>query len=918
MALATGTRLGAYEIIAPLGAGGMGEVYRARDTKLGRSVAIKVLPDALASDPDRIARLEREAKVLASLTHANIAALYGMEETPPTSGQASRHFLVMELVEGETLADRLTRGPLKTAAALDIAGQIAQALEAAHEQGVVHRDLKPANVKITPDDTVKVLDFGLAKAFDQGSGISGQGSEERANSPTLSIMATQAGMVLGTAAYMSPEQAKGANADQRSDVFSFGVVLYEMLTCRQPFQGDTAAEVMASVLIRDPDLTALPPNLHPRLRDVITRCLEKQPKKRWQAIGDLRVELDAIAAAPHDTTGSRALPAAAPRPLWKRALAAAAIVSLTAGITAGVMWRVLRTANPSVVRFQVALTEEQRFAATNRQFVALSPDGKRIAFLIGGESGRAVLMERALDDIEARPIGQNLPVANSLFFSPDSQWIGFWSGEDSTLKKVAVTGGSAVTLGKADLPSGVRWDGDWVVFAQQGAGIMRVAAAGGQPELVARVEPPEMASNPQLINGGRTVLFAVASGSTEDRWDKANIVVQPIGSDQRQVIVRGGSAPFYVSTGHLLYAVGGTVFAVAFDPQSARVSGGPVPVVEGVMRTITSAATAAQFVVSDAGTLAYVPGIANLSGQRTLALMDRDGKAQPVSMPANSYQTPRVSPDGRRVVVATDDGREAIVWIHDLAGTGPPRRLTFGGRNRYPIWTRDGGSIIFQSDRDGDLGLFQQRADGSGQAERLTTAEKGAEHMAGSLTPDGKTLVFTVATQSGVALWTLSTTGDRTPRPLLAIPGKGLVSPALSPDGRWLAYGSNELGLSGYYVFVQPFPQTGAKYQVTTAISSSPVWAAGGKQILSSYTDQISASDVQALPQFTVGAATRIRSEGSIGSLPAIRNFDVMPDGRLLVILPASSTTTNGPRTTTLQINVVLNWFEELKAKVKG
>ena len=381
MSLAVGTRLGIYEILAPLGAGGMGEVYRARDTKLGRSVAIKVLPAALATDLDRIARFEREAKVLASLTHANIAALYGMEVAD------GGHVLAMELVEGETLAERLQRGPLKPPAALHLARQITDALEAAHEQGIVHRDLKPANIKITAGETVKVLDFGLAKAMEHGPGVGGQAAAQRANSPTLSMMATQAGVVLGTAAYMSPEQAKGANADQRSDVFSFGVVLYEMLTCRQPFQGETAPEVMASVMVRDPDLSALPPNLHPRLRDVIARCLEKEPKKRWQAIGDLRLELEAIAAAPHDTTDSRTLTAAA-RPRWQLALTALIAAVATAGITSGVLWRWLQPAAPAIVRFQIALNEGQRFSGTARSFMVMSPDGKRIAFLAGSGSGR--------------------------------------------------------------------------------------------------------------------------------------------------------------------------------------------------------------------------------------------------------------------------------------------------------------------------------------------------------------------------------------------------------------------------------------------------------------------------------------------------------------------------------------------------
>ena len=791
MSLAVGTRLGVYEILAPLGAGGMGEVYRARDTKLGRSVAIKVLPDALAADLDRIARFEREAKVLASLTHANIAGLYGMEVAD------GGHFLAMELVEGETLAERLERGPLKAAAALTIARQITEALEAAHERGIVHRDLKPANIKITPGETVKVLDFGLAKAMEQGPGVGGHAAAQRANSPTLSMMATQAGIVLGTAAYMSPEQAKGASADQRSDVFSFGVVLYEMLTCRQPFQGETAPEVMASVMVRDPDLSALPHNLHPRLRDVISRCLEKDPRKRWQAIGDLRLELEAIAAAPHDTTDPRALTAAA-RPRWQLALTAAIAAVAAAGITGGVLWRWLQPAAPAIVRFQIALNEGQRFSATARNFMVMSPDGKRIAFLGASGSGMGVLMERALDRLEARQVGgANLVVTNSPFFSPDGQWVGFWSGEDQALKKVAVAGGAAVTLAKADAPLGVHWRGDWVVFAQLGKGIMRVPAAGGEPELVARVDPPETASSPQLIHDGRMLLYAVASGSSEDRWDKANIVVQSIGSNERQVVVRGGSAPRYVETGHLLYFVGGTMLAVTFDPQTARVGGGPVPVVEGVMRSLTTTAGVAQLAVSDTGTLAYVPGPIGSNALQTLALLNRDGTAQPLPMPANRYQTPRVSPDGRQVAVATDDGKEAVVWIQELSGTAPPRRLTFGGRNRHPIWTRDGRSIIFQSDRDGDLGLFQQRADGNGQAERLTTAEKGAEHVPGSITPGG-TLVFTVAIEPSSALWTLSVTGDRTPRPLLAIPGKALVTPAFSPDGRWLAYGSNELSSFGY------------------------------------------------------------------------------------------------------------------------
>jgi serine/threonine protein kinase len=441
MALASGTTLGVYEITAALGAGGLGEVYRARDTKLGRSVAIKVLPEAFQFDTDRLARFAREARMLASLNHPNIAALHGMEQSE------ERLFLVMELVEGETLADRLLRGPMPVTESLAVARQIAEALEAAHEKGVIHRDLKPANVKITPDDQVKVLDFGLAKAME-----SEHAAASIANSPTLSRMATEAGVILGTAAYMSPEQGKGVPADPRSDIFSFGAVLFEMLTGRRPFQGETAADVLASVLVRDPDLAALPAALNPRITDLVRRCLEKPPKRRWQAIGDIRAEIEAILAAP--ATISTAPPSPPPVPLWRRAIPLAVVAIVSAALATLVTWsRTSSRSRPAVTRFSVGLPENQQILATGRQVLAFSPDGTQLAYAANGR-----LFLRTMSALEVHPIQgtETTDGITSVAFSPDGHSLVFWAA-DRTMKRVPVGGGAAITIGTVENPLGISW-----------------------------------------------------------------------------------------------------------------------------------------------------------------------------------------------------------------------------------------------------------------------------------------------------------------------------------------------------------------------------------------------------------------------------------------------------------------------------
>ena len=739
-------------------------------------------------------RFDREAKVLASLNHANIAALFGME----AAGQ--QLLLVMELVEGETLAERIARGAIVIEDALPIARQIAEALEAAHEQGVVHRDLKPANVKITRDDKVKVLDFGLAKAMETAPAAANV-----TNSPTLSMMASQAGIVLGTAAYMSPEQAKGLPVDQRSDVFSFGVVFFEMLTGRQPFRGETVPDILASVLAREPELTHLPNDLNPRVAELLRRCLDKAPKKRWQAIGDVRAELETIAASPRASSLGAI---AAPRlPLWRRAIPVLGGIAISAAVTSAAWWFGTRPSADPIVRFSQLLEQDQNFAGLGRNALAISPDGTRVVYLAGDVAPAFYL--RALDSTGVRLIPGTVGAGNSPVFSPDGQWLTFWSPAESALKKVATSGGTAITLAHVEAPRGISWDGEWIVFAHA-KGIMRVAANGGQPEVIAPIDSSKVAYGPQLVDDGRSILYTLANLTGDDRWDTADIILQSVGTEEKHTLVHGGSAARLLGSGHLVYAVGSTLLAVGFDLSTKQLTGGPVPVVEGVMRAANLATGAAQFAVSDNGVLAYIPGSGNPT-ERTIAVLDRSGVRRQLAAPPRAYQHPRLSPDEKQLTLMTDDGKEGIVWIYELAGSGPPRRLTFGGRNVFPIWSPDGKTITFQSDREGDHGIWRQPADGSGTAERVTKAEGADIHVPRSWTPDGTTLAYTVQSGSLSAIWTTMSAAGSTPKLFVSDSKASYTAPAFSPDGRWLAYGSTDASPTAYFVFVQPYPPTGAK-----------------------------------------------------------------------------------------------------------
>jgi serine/threonine protein kinase len=895
MSLVIGTRLGAYEVTSSLGAGGMGEVFRARDTKLNRDVALKILPEAFAADPERLARFTREAQTLAALNHTHIAHIYGLERL-----EGAPAFIVMELVEGEDLAARITRGTLPLDEALPIARQIAEALEAAHDKGIVHRDLKPANVMLTADGQVKVLDFGLAKAL-EGGAVSTVGAPYTASlSPTLTTPAmTAAGMILGTAAYMSPEQAKGRAVDKRSDVWAFGCVLYEMITSRRAFEGEDVSDTLATILKGEPAWDALPATVPPHVRALVEGCLKKDRQLR---IGDISTALFLLHQPALTFGAQQASVAIAPaQPLWKRALPLAATAVVAAAITGAVAWSIRPPApQPTITRFSIGLPEGQVFANTGRQVLAISRDGSRIVYRATGG-----LYLRSLADLEARPIpGTDSVTVTNPVFSPDGQSIAFHQA--NALKRIAAIGGAAVTICPADNPFGMTWDHDEILFGQVNKGIMRVSANGGKADVVVGVKGDERMHGPQLLPGGEAILFTLAAGLGPDMWETSQIVVQSLKSGERKTLVSGGTDARYLPTGHIVYAFGGVVFAVRFDAKRLALVGGPVPVIEGVSRAINSTGTA-QFSVADNGTLVFVPGPAVTSAsQQDVAFRDRQGTVQPLKLPPAPYEHPRVSPDGTRLAVGTDDGKDAIVWIYDLSGASSRRQLTFGGRNGYPIWSADGQRVTFSSNREGDFSLFWQRADGAGTAERLTKAEAGTAHIPQSWAPDGRTLVFTAIKGAKASLWTLSM-ANKQAAPYAGIEADGPISAAFSPDGRWVAYGN--IG-----IFVEPFPATGAKYRVSGNIH--PFWSPDGTELFAFPRSRFASVTITTKPSFAFSTPVESPTGGFLVRGPsAERNVDIMPDGQRFVGIVSAdqgpSGTLGGPR-----IQVVEHWFEDLKARV--
>ena len=865
----------------------MGEVFRARDTKLNRDVALKVLPDLFANDPDRLARFQREAEVLASLNHPNIAAIYGLEEEGGTRA------LVLELVEGPTLADRIAEGAIPLDEALDIVRQIADALEAAHEAGIIHRDLKPANIKIREDGTVKVLDFGLAKAL--GDDKQGDPSE----SPTLTTAATRAGAIMGTAAYMSPEQAKGKPVDKRADIWAFGAVLFEMLTGKRPFDGEDISETLAFVLTKEPDWSALSGDIAPSLRAYLKRCLQKDPRQRVRDVGDLRL---AMAGAFDTGLEASESVAVAPRTLpWAAAVVAA---SMLTGLGVRSM---TRSVPPEVTRIAYDLPASHQLRNLGRAVLAASPDGRR--FVYNTADG---LYLRAMDQLDARVLlgtEEALGTLSIPFFSPDGRSVAFFQG--GNLKRLALSGGTPVVVCSVFQPSAAHWAPDDTIFFAQAGGILRVPANGGTLELVIPDADGELLDAPQLLSDGDSLLFTARAAGARS-WDNAQIVVQSLSSGERTVLLEGGSDARYVPSGHLVYALDDGLFAVAFDAKNLSVASGPVSMVQGVVRADSTRAVSANYAVSDDGTLFYLAGEQGSYGP--LIWVDRTGKADVIeTILPNEFSTPRLSPDGERVLVVADGD----VRIYDLTSGRESRLTTDGAAGSYAGWAPSGAEVAYTANRGTDgQQIWMQPADGSGTAWQLT-ALGGRVHF-DSWAPDGRTLSAHHHSGGTVNLLIVPFDGaGGEPETWLErehIDGYAVFS----PNGRDVAFVSNQTG--SREIYIRPFPGPGGQMTVSVGGGQEPAWTPTGELFYRRPRDwAMMVVEVSTDPVLAVGAPDQLFLGLDAGTgRGASARYAVTADGQrflmsaaLLASGEASSGVGAGPK-----VVVVLNWVEELKERV--
>jgi eukaryotic-like serine/threonine-protein kinase len=930
MSLQIGQKLGSYEITSLIGKGGMGEVYRARDSKLKRDVAIKALPEEFSRDRDRIIRFEREAEVLASLNHSNIASIYDLQEANDS------RFLIMELVEGDTLAERIARGALPIEEALDIAKQICEALEAAHEKGIVHRDLKPGNVKITPDGKVKVLDFGLAKAYE-----SEQPSPSLSNSPTISIAATNAGVILGTAAYMSPEQARGRAVDKRADVWSFGCVLYEMLSGQRAFTGEDVPDTLAAVMRGEPDWSTLPAGVPNTIRELLRRCLEKDRRKR---AGDIAAALFAIDVLAHDTgskeqdrayisreTAAAQADAAAlsvrreMSRTWRRRMAVLASSLVVVGATTGAgVWLATRPEPPRVVRTTIATSGAATLNISGASHdLAITPDGSHLVY-----RGSGGLIQRALDNLEPTILSSLVPT--NIFISPDGQWVGF--AAERALQKVSISGGPPVRL----LPiggalAGATWGSDGTIIyatAARDSGLWRISDAGGDPAVLTK---PDRAHgelghvNPEFLPGGHAVLFTIR---TTEGSEATQIAVLDLRTGNIKVLVRGGSDARYIPTGYLLYNAGGSLRVAGFNLDRLEVSGTPVPVPESVLTTRAPLGAQAgtgsgAAVVASNGTLVYAPAGTLFGGQfgvpRSLVWVDRQGRETPIPLPPRTYSYPRFSPDGTRVVLDIRD-EQSDLWIWEL-GRQNLTRLTFDpGSDFYPVWTPDGRRIIYYSSSNGGHVVWRP-ANGTGTVEQLTSLATNPNYTY-SASPDGRSVAF----QENMPKTGLDIS-------LLVLDSKPRIEPLIqtqfaesngeiSPDGHWIAYQSNESGREEIYV--RPFPKVDdGRWQVSISGGTRPAWARNGRELL--YLDEdnlLTAVTVKTTPTFSASNPAPLLKTayfsgfGGGGQAVAGRTYDVSPDGQRFLMIKEAGKDASTKDQVQVSLVVVQNWFEELKRLV--
>ena len=888
-----------------IGEGGMGQVWQATDTQLNREVALKILPDAFAKDPERLARFKREAQILASLNHPNIAAIYGIEEAEGTRA------LVLELVEGPTLADRIAHGALPIEDALPIARQIAEALEAAHEAGVIHRDLKPANIKVRDDGTVKVLDFGLAKALDP------MPEGDPSQSPTLTAAATKMGVIMGTAAYMSPEQASGETTDKRSDIWSFGVVLFEMLTGRRLFEGKTVSHVLGAVLQVEPSWEMLPAPTRPSLRKLLGRCLEKDRRRRLRDIGDALVELDDIGFAPG---AEAAEPAPARQALLTRYPASlAGVALLVGGVVAGTaVWSMRPAAPTRLERFVLTPPPGSPLQFGRSRNLVISADGSRIAYRTGPIAALGgALYVRSVGQLEPVRIASAEDV-HAPFFSPDGEWIGFVDTGDGTMKRVSVLGGPSVTITPLEgALRGASWGrDDTIVFATgSSGGLLSVPAVGGEPERLTTTSGAdgEIAHwYPEILPNGESVLFTAWTGSDET----SQIGVLSLETGAMTTLVAGGIAPTYAASGHIVYGAVGTLRAVAFDPDRLEILGNPVPVAERVAMNPNFGAV--QFSLADDGSLVYVDAPITTGAARTFVWVDRDGREEPVEgMSTGDYRNPHISPDGRRVVY--DDGQD--VFVYDLVRRTETRITTDPAVDAHPMWTPDGRQVVFSSRREADgEALFLRAADGTGTVQRLGFSEGVPVIVPLSWSSDGSRLLFHVrlrratdGTDTGRDLGLLRIDDPEAPELLLQTEfneGWG----ALSPNGRWVAY-STYRGAAAGEVFVERFPELGDRQQISVDPGDYPLWSPDGSELFyrsDGNTNQIWVVSIGSEDTLNPGVPQLLFERDTYMNQGGQRMFDISPSGDRFLIAAMTATGEESAG----QIHLVQNWFNELERLV--
>ncbi|MCU1262889.1 MAG: hypothetical protein JWO80_5774 [Bryobacterales bacterium] len=865
MALSAGDKLGPYEVLLPIGAGGMGEVWKARDTRLDRTVAIKT------SKVEFNERFEREARAVAALNHPHICQLYDV----------GPNYLVMELVEGTPL-----KGPMPLDRALALAIQLADAMDAAHRKGITHRDLKPDNILLTKSG-VKVLDFGLAKMERaRGVGI----SEE-----TVTQSPTREGTILGTLQYMAPEQMQAKEVDGRADIFSFGCVLYEMLTGKRAFDGKDAASVIAAVMERPaPSVAEVAPAALDRL---LKRCLEKDPDDRWQSARDLKAELVWIAG------GGTEVPQAGRKPARWVWIAVAAVLAVAAALAG---WMLKPAPVRPVSRTVIALGADERFANLDAPLLAISPDGANLVYVASRAGGPAQLFLRPLNALKAEPI-VGTEGAYSPFFSPDGQWIAFFA--EGKLKKLAVGGGAATTVcetnGAISSSAGTWSLSNTILFQLTTGGFLEVPASGGTPHRLA-MDSKQVLRWPEVMPRGTTVLFASGPAGFSFSSSASIAAARLDGTGAVKHLIARGSAPRLAATGDLIYVQNGTLMAVPFNPSNLELGGSPAPVIQGVSETILGAA---QFGLSANGTLVYVPG--GLQGNSShLTWVDRAGKEQPIAAPVRLYNFPRISSDGQRIAVTIVEA-ESRVWVYDLARDALSR-LTFGGTiDANPVWSPDGRRLAFYSNRAGPAtNIFVQPVDGSGTAERLTTS--GSINVPNSWSPDGHTIAYVDVTpettpDTGTDIWMVGV-DDRTARPFLETQANE-TAPKFSPDGRWLAYASDESGR--FEVYVQPYPGPGGKGQVSTGGGTEPVWNPAASELFYRAGNRMMSVSVTLQPAFSVGKPVVLFQGPWLPTPLSLPNYDVSPDGQRFLMLKAADED-QGAR----QIVVVQNWFEELKQRM--